>query len=92
MILGFRAFNTFITPPVVRDEWWGPSTDAPANLPNISDITIEEMAPIAFGEDELADLKQRLINTRYFDSLENTGWSYGSNIAELKDLVRYVLS
>jgi hypothetical protein len=90
IILGFRAMNTFISPPVATDEWWGPSKEAPASLPNISDINIEEMAPIQFEEDKLADLNWRLTNTRYFRSLENTNWEYGSNIAELKDFVRWL--
>ncbi|CAB4036369.1 epoxide hydrolase 1-like, partial [Paramuricea clavata] len=89
IILGFRAMNTFISPPVATHEWWGPSKEAPASLPNISDINIEEMAPIQFEDDKLADLSWRLANTRYFRSLENTNWEYGSNIAELKDFVRY---
>ena len=89
IILGFRAFNTFITPPVAVDEWWGPSEEAPVNLSNISDIKIEEMSPINFGEDALVNLRQRLTNARYFRSLEKTNWSYGSNVAELKEFVRY---
>jgi hypothetical protein len=91
IFLGFRALNTPISPPVATDEWWGPIEEAPASLPNISDINIEEMAPIQFGEDKLADLSWRLTNARYFRSLENTNWEYGSNVKELEKIVRYIV-
>ncbi len=91
IILGFRALNTFITPPVATDEWWGPSEEAPVSLPNVSDISIEKMAEIHFEDDKLADLNERLANARYFRSLENTSWEYGSNIEELKKFVRYLI-
>ena len=89
IILGFRALNTSIAPPIAVDDWWGPSEAAPANVLNISDIKIEKMAPIQFSDDKLDDLKWRLMNARYFRSLENTSWEYGSNIEGLKTFVRY---
>lgn len=89
-MIAFRAMNTFIPLPVATSQWWGPSKFAPENLPNVSDIVIEEMAPIHFEDEKLVDLKNRLQNSRYFRSLENTNWTYGSNIAELQQFVRYV--
>ena len=89
IILGFRALNTFITPPVAVDEWWGPSEKSASNLTNVSDIEIKEMTPISFAEDALEDLRHRLTNARYFRSLEKTRWSYGSHVAELKKFARY---
>ena len=90
IILGFRALNTFMPPPVAVDVWWGPSEKAPGDLSNISDIKIVEMAPIQFDDNILNDLSWRLANARYFRSLENTSWEYGSNIGDLKKFVRYV--
>ena len=89
IILGFRALNTFISPPTAVDVWWGPSENAPADLSNISDIKVVEMAPIQFDDNKLNDLSWRLANARYFRSLENTSWEYGSNIGDLKKFVRY---
>ncbi|XP_046864647.1 epoxide hydrolase 1-like [Xenia sp. Carnegie-2017] len=91
IILGFRSLTNFHSSLVVKDEWWGKSIDAPLHLPNISDIKIERMPSISFGEDALEDLKQRIRNTRYFHSLENANWQYGSNIADLKEFVNYWL-
>lgn len=88
IILGFRSLTNFHSSLVVKDEWWGKSIDAPLHLPNISDIKIERMPSISFGEDALENLKQRIRNTRYFHSLENANWQYGSNIADLKEFVK----
>lgn len=88
IILGFRALNTYISPPVATNQWWGPSYDAPESFPQIEDIHIEEMPPIQFDDEKLEDLNKRLKNARYFRALENTNWSYGSNIEELKEFVR----
>src|SRR5215470_11790372 len=37
----------------------------------------------------LADLRDRLARTRYPDELPGTGWTYGTELAYLKDLVAY---
>ncbi len=37
----------------------------------------------------LADLKQRLAATRWPDEIEGGGWTYGTNMAYLKELVEY---
>ncbi|XP_028405820.1 epoxide hydrolase 1-like [Dendronephthya gigantea] len=92
IILGFRALNTYITPPVATNQWWGPSDEAPATPPLIDDIHIEELPAIQFEDEKLEDLKKRLSNARYFRALENTNWSYGSNTQELKEFVRYWLN
>ena len=37
----------------------------------------------------LADLKQRLSRARFPDELTGSGWTYGTNLAYLRDLVAY---
>src|SRR5262245_59172922 len=37
----------------------------------------------------LADLKQRLKNARLPDEIDGAGWSYGTNLAYLKELIVY---
>jgi len=44
---------------------------------------------IAVEDSVLADLRQRLTDTRWPDEIPNTGWDYGSNLAYLKELVEY---
>jgi len=44
---------------------------------------------IEVPEETLADLKERLAQTRWPDELPGTGWDYGTNMAYLKELVDY---
>jgi microsomal epoxide hydrolase len=37
----------------------------------------------------LADLKERLMRARFPDEIEGAGWSYGTNLAYLKELLAY---
>jgi len=37
----------------------------------------------------LADLKERLMRARFPDTIDQSGWSYGTNLAYLKELVTY---
>lgn len=56
--------------------------------PGIAQLTPR---PIHVGEAELADLRQRLINTRWPFELGNEDWYYGVNLSYLQDLVQYWL-
>ena len=40
-------------------------------------------------ETALQDLQERLARTRWPDEIPNTGWEYGTNLAYLKELVKY---
>ena len=44
---------------------------------------------IHVSDEVLADLKQRLADTRWPDELPGTGWDYGSNLSYMKELVYY---
>ena len=44
---------------------------------------------IDIGEDDLADLRNRLRNTRWPDQLPDTGWDYGCDLAWLKELAAW---
>ncbi len=44
---------------------------------------------IHVSDEVLADLKQRLADTRWPDELPGTGWDYGSNLSYMKELVDY---
>ncbi len=44
---------------------------------------------IHVSDEVLADLRQRLPDTRWPDELPGTGWDYGSNLAYMKELVDY---
>ena len=50
-----------------------------------------EIEPFAIdvGADQLDDLAQRLARTRFPDSLDTDGWSYGTDTAYLRELVEY---
>ena len=44
---------------------------------------------IAVSDAVLTDLRERLARTRLPDEMPNTGWTYGTNLAYLRDLVGY---
>src|SRR3989442_3564196 len=44
---------------------------------------------IAVPDAVLADLRARLARTRFPDEIPGSGWTYGTNLAYLRDLVAY---
>jgi pimeloyl-ACP methyl ester carboxylesterase len=48
-----------------------------------------EKFAIAVPDEVLADLRQRLARTRFPGEVANSGWTYGTNLAYLKELVEY---
>lgn len=44
---------------------------------------------IAVADSVLADLKERLVRTRFPDEIPDSGWKYGTNLGYLKKLVEY---
>ena len=44
---------------------------------------------IAVSDTVLADLRERLARTRFPDEIPDSGWTYGSNLAYVKELVAY---
>src|SRR5690349_21060671 len=44
---------------------------------------------IAVADAVLDDLRARLARTRFPDEIRDSGWTYGTNLAYLKDLVAY---
>jgi pimeloyl-ACP methyl ester carboxylesterase len=44
---------------------------------------------IAVPDAVLADLRERLARTRFPDEIPNSGWTYGTNLAYLRELVAY---
>src|SRR5262249_60036512 len=44
---------------------------------------------IAVPDAVLADLRERLARTRLPDEMPDSGWTYGTNLAYLRDLVAY---
>lgn len=44
---------------------------------------------VSVPEEQLNDLRSRLLGTRWPDDLDNDDWSYGTNKAYLRDLVEY---
>jgi microsomal epoxide hydrolase len=51
------------------------------------------MAPVPFRIDvtdqEIADLRERIHDTRWIDQLPDSGWSYGTDLSYLRPLARY---
>ncbi|BBM67411.1 multidrug MFS transporter [Vibrio alfacsensis] len=47
---------------------------------------------INIPEEDIADLKRRLEQTRFTDEIDNAGWDYGTNLGYLKQLVQYWLT
>jgi pimeloyl-ACP methyl ester carboxylesterase len=48
-----------------------------------------EKFTIAVPDEVLADLRERLVRTRFPGEVVNSGWTYGTNLAYLKELVEY---
>jgi pimeloyl-ACP methyl ester carboxylesterase len=46
---------------------------------------------LAVAPEVLSDLRERLVRTRWPDEVEGAGWDYGTELAYLKELVRYWL-
>jgi hypothetical protein len=46
-------------------------------------------APIDVPESVLADLRERLARTRWFDAIPGTGWSLGTDVDYLRELAEY---
>src|ERR1043166_6658030 len=44
---------------------------------------------IAVPESVLADLRERLARTRFPDEIPGSGWTYGTNLAYLRELITY---
>ena len=44
---------------------------------------------IAVSDTVLADLAERLARTRFPDEIPNSGWTYGTNLAYVRELVEY---
>jgi pimeloyl-ACP methyl ester carboxylesterase len=55
---------------------------------NADDIAIKPFR-IHISDAVLSDLKQRLERTRFPDEIDGSGWTYGTNLPYLKDLVTY---
>jgi pimeloyl-ACP methyl ester carboxylesterase len=51
----------------------------------------EQIAPfrVAVPEDVLVDLRERLARTRLPETLEDSGWGYGTDITYLRELITY---
>jgi microsomal epoxide hydrolase len=43
-------------------------------------------------DEEIADLRARLVRTRFPDQAPDTGWAYGTDVGYLRDFVNYWLS
>lgn len=50
-----------------------------------------EISPytVAVPDHVLADLNNRLTNTRWPDAIPNAGWGYGTNLDYMRELVAY---
>jgi len=77
----------FCSPPVkpeLKDGWWGygEKGSKPASA------TVDPFE-VKVSSDVLADLKARVLKTRYIESFPQTNFEYGFNSAYLKDVVRY---
>jgi pimeloyl-ACP methyl ester carboxylesterase len=51
-------------------------------------MTIEPFR-IEIGDDELADLRRRIHDTRWPDQIPESGWTYGTDLTYLKPLAQY---
>lgn len=54
----------------------------------VARVTPESFA-IAVADEVLEDLQQRLAMTRWPDEIPDSGWTYGSHLAYIKELVEY---
>ena len=67
---------------IPTDGWWGAGDPTP-------DPTEITKINIHFNDESLQDLKSRLSQTRYFDSLIGTHWEYGLNPAYMRTLIEH---
>ncbi len=56
---------------------------------NHAQSTAPDRFRIHISEQELADLKKRIISTRWTDEITSSGWEYGASRAYLKELANY---
>lgn len=90
ILVGMYLAGFFSSPPPSLEPgegWW--AKEDPKTAKN--DTSIREFK-ITFSEKEQQDLKRRLQNTRYFESLEGTNWEYGARADEMKKIVDYWLN
>ncbi|KAJ8020962.1 Epoxide hydrolase 1 [Holothuria leucospilota] len=67
--------------------WWAKEDKGTVKV----DTSVKDFK-IVFPQKDQDDLKRRLENTRYFESLEGTNWEYGIRADEMKKIVNYWLT
>lgn len=88
-VLYLTGFFSRKLPPLDSgDGWWAKEEKGDV----ISGDTSIQKFNITFSKKGQDDLKKRLKNTRYFESLEGTEWSYGTRSDEMKKVVDYWLN
>ena len=71
--------------PNVEDEWWGEGERKKENA-DVRPFIVDVPSEVLF------DLKKRLKSTRYFNSLEDSEWEYGTKPEYMKEVVNYWLN
>eukprot|EP00794_Sanderia_malayensis_P018725 gene18725-20614_t len=81
----FVKEDVFDIPKINENNWWGEGERKQES---------DEITPFKFEatQAELNDLNSRLQSTKYFKSLENSSWSYGTRPDAMKELVDYWLN
>ncbi|XP_038051900.1 epoxide hydrolase 1-like [Patiria miniata] len=80
-------FSSPPEPPEVGDGWWGRGVK-----PEKEEDKSVKKFNIHFPDKDLADLKERLRKTRWFESVEDTKFNYGMKPEHMKPIVDYWLN
>ncbi|XP_074659741.1 epoxide hydrolase 1-like [Tubulanus polymorphus] len=70
--------------PAIKTGYWGRDR----TKPKLDDEKITQIK-ITFSDDRLNDLKSRLAQTYFFESLENNNFNYGFRNEKLREVVKY---
>ena len=90
--VAFAIVVYFVVKPVTYDpikpleeKWWGEGDRKDES---------EEITPftVPFSESAYSEVLSKLRNTRYFDSVEDVGWTYGTRPDFMKKVVDYWLN
>ncbi|KAK3755532.1 hypothetical protein QZH41_019906 [Actinostola sp. cb2023] len=82
-VVYFAIPSTPEPPRVLNDSWFGKGEKRE------QDTSVIKTFDMSVSREVLEDLKHRLLNTRFFETLEDVQWEYGTNQQYMKELVDY---
>jgi len=85
VVLYYCCCSSPTKPDVPENAWWGLRDEKDGEPPSAAIETFE----VKVAGDVLNDLRMRLLNTRYFDSLPESNFEYGFNAGYMREVAKY---